>query len=79
MTKPIPIISNNFKLGDKSDQIWCGDLCCECEFVSKLDHGKMLWHDTDFLYFRLVFWDNVDGKLIMNKWESSRKISDLLD
>ena len=69
-----------FKLGDKTKNIWSGDLVSECEFICYLEDGhKMLFYDVTYKCFRRVFSELSDsGEYIMNGWNCSDRMSELL-
>lgn len=68
-----------FKLGDKINDVWAGDLVTECEFVAEMGQGRMLFYDTKFKCFRRVYITvDKDGKPYMNGWDCGSKPSDLL-
>jgi len=68
-----------FKLGDKTTDIWCGDIVTECEFIANLKCGLMLFYDTTDKSFRRVFIEvDDDGHPYMNGWDCASKPSKLL-
>ena len=67
-----------FKLGDKTKDIWSGDLVSECEFIADLGEGRMLFYDIKDQSFRRVFIE-FDGKRpYMNGWKCAKKPSELI-
>lgn len=69
-----------FKLGDKTRNIWCGDLISECEFITNLGQGRMLFYDIDYKCFRLVFLESYDGgnTVRLNGWKAASSITEIL-
>lgn len=68
-----------FKLGDKTTDVWAGDIVTECEYLGDLGQGRMLFYDTRFKCFRRVFIVvDEDGKPYMNGWDCAKKPSELL-
>lgn len=49
------MIYSEFKIGEKTKEIWAGDLVTECEFLAKLGNGQMLFYDIEYKCFRRVF------------------------
>jgi hypothetical protein len=66
---------SQFKSGEKTKKIWCGDLVCNCEFIKDLEEGRMLFYDIDNDCFRLVYpeWDNREKTYLLNGWKCSKK------
>jgi hypothetical protein len=74
-------MKNRFKLGDKSDVVWAGELVHECEFITYLPKGQMIWYDLQDQCFRKVYCELVDIKSLkasLNGWECANSISELL-
>jgi len=70
---------NQFKLGDRTKDVWAGDLVSECEYIADLGYGTMLFYDIKFKCFRKVFWHRLeDGKFILNGWNCANCPSELL-
>ena len=68
-----------FKLGEKTKDIWSGDIVSECEFLADLGEGRMLFYDTDDKSFRRVFVEmDDDGRPYMNGWKCAKKPSELV-
>ena len=67
-----------FKLGDKTRDIWSGDIVSDCEYLADLGEGRMLFYDTTCKCFRRVFIDATDGILGLNGWKCTNKPSKLL-
>lgn len=56
-----------FKIGDITEEIWCGDIVTKCEFIKKLGLGLMLFKECDSGTYRLVYRER-DGSL--NGWNA---------
>jgi hypothetical protein len=67
-----------FKVGDKTKDIWAGDIVSECEFLADLGEGRMLFYDVTCKCFRRVFIEVNDGKPYMNGWKCGSKPSKLV-
>lgn len=68
-----------FKLGDKTEDVWAGDIVTKCEYLADLGQGRMLFYDTRFKCFRRVFIVvDKDGEPYLNGWDCAGKPSDLL-
>jgi len=67
-----------FKLGDKTRDVWAGDLVSTCEYLGDLGQGRMLFYDVTFKCFRRVFIFVQDGIPHMNGWDCSDQPSKLL-
>jgi hypothetical protein len=69
---------SQFKLGEVTDKIYCGDLASQCEYLADLGEGRMLFYDITSKCFRRVFpqWEN--NKYILNGWACAPKPSQLL-
>lgn len=68
-----------FKIGQKTNNVWSGDLVRECEFIAYLDRGAgMLFYDIDSRCFRYVFWQYMNGKFILNGWKCAKTVSELI-
>ena len=68
-----------FTIGQKTKDVWSGDLVRECEFITYLDKGRgMLFYDLSSRCFRYVFWQYHMGKFIMNGWRCAKTVSELL-
>lgn len=68
-----------YSIGDKEDRVWAGDLVTICEFITYCKHGTMIFYDLKNQCFRRVFYDtDYKGNEILNGWECSKTISDLL-
>jgi len=68
----------DFRLGDKTKDVWAGDIVTECEYLGELGQGRMLFYDTRFKCFRRVFIEMCDGEPILNGWDAASKPSKLL-
>lgn len=68
----------NFKLGDKTNRVWHGDLVTECEYICNLGQGRMLFYDTKSKCFRRVFIEETNGVFILNGWDCANTPSELL-
>lgn len=66
------------KIGDKTKEIWSGDIVTECEFLGHIDGGKMLFYDVDFKCFRAVYFEIYEGNTILNGWTCAKKPSELI-
>ncbi len=70
---------SKFKLGEKTRDVWCGDIVEECEFVCDYSQGRMIFYDIKSKCFRLAFYEECGyGKLILNGWKCASSISELL-
>lgn len=68
-----------FEVGDKTRNIWSGDLVSECVFLANIGQGRMLFYDETFKCFRRVFIEvDDDGRPYMNGWNCASKPSTLL-
>jgi hypothetical protein len=68
-----------FKLGDKTKDVWAGDIVTNCEYLGDLGQGRMLFYDTWFKCFRRVFiFVDENGEPYMNGWNCYSKPSKLL-
>ena len=68
-----------FKVGEATENIWCGDIVTKCEFLADLGSGQMLFYDVNDKSFRKVFIEvDDDGKPYMNVWNCASKPSKLL-
>lgn len=67
-----------FEIGEKTQDVWAGDLVIDCEYLGDLGQGRMLFYDTTFKCFRRVFIDVLDGEPYMNGWDSASRPSKLL-
>ena len=68
-----------FKIGESTEDVWCGDLVTKCEFLSDLGFGHMLFYDTRSKLFRRVYIEvNDDGEPYMNGWDCASRPSKLL-
>jgi hypothetical protein len=68
----------DFKLGDKTNAVWNGDMTTECEYIANLGEGRMLFYDVRLKCFRKVFIEISEGKPILNGWRSAYTPSELL-
>jgi len=66
------------KLGDKTKQVYSGEILTECEYICDLGRGRMLFYDTFFKCFRSVFLRYYEGKIIMDGWECAPTPSQLI-
>ena len=48
------IFKKRFKKGDVTDEVWCGDIVTQCEFLAYLPDGNMLFFDKKFKCNRIV-------------------------
>ena len=70
---------SNFRLGDKTTEIWCGDIVSHCEFICNLGEGRMLFYDITFKCFRRVFPEfRENNEIILNGWNCSHRPSLLI-
>ena len=68
-----------FKLGDKTRSVISGDLVTECEFLSDLGNGQMLFYDITLKCFRRVFIAaDGGGTLYLNGFTCASRPSKLL-
>lgn len=67
-----------FKLGDKTQEVWAGDIVTTCEYLADIGQGRMLFYDTKFKCFRRAFIEVVDGEPCLNGWDCANKPSELL-
>lgn len=68
-----------FKFGDKTKEVYCGDIVAECEFIT-YHHGALIFYDTTFKCFRRVFWlMDVDRNYYMNGWTCAATIGGLIN
>lgn len=67
-----------FELGDKTTDVWAGDLVCDCEYLGELGQGRMLFYDVTNECFRRVFIQFSNGNFILNGWDCASKPSELL-
>ena len=68
-----------FKIGDKTKDIWAGDLVSECEYLGNLKKGRMLFYDVTFKCFRSTFIEiDEDGKPYLDGWKCADRPSKLL-
>lgn len=67
-----------FEVGDKTKDIWSGDLVSECVFLANIGQGRMLFYDETFKCFRRVFIEMCDGEPCLNGWDCASKPSKLL-
>jgi hypothetical protein len=68
-----------FKLGDKTRSVIAGDIVTECEFITDLKEGQMLFYDVHFKCFRKVF-IAVDGggDIYLNGFDYASRPSKLI-
>lgn len=67
------------KIGDKTKEIWSGDIVTECEFLGHIDGGRMLFYDTTLKCFRSVFFEIDEGSMVLNGWKAASKPSELIN
>jgi hypothetical protein len=69
----------NFKLGDKTRDVWAGDIVTTCEYLGSLGQGRLLFYDTTCKCFRRVYIavSNL-GEPYLNGWDSVDEPSKLL-
>lgn len=67
-----------FKLGNKTKDIWAGDLVTECEYLGELGQDRMLFYDTKFKCFRRVFIEMTHGEPVLSGWDCADRPSKLL-
>jgi hypothetical protein len=67
-----------FKLGEKTRDVWAGDLVHECEYIADMGQGRMLFYDIKNKCFRRVFLEMSHGKVCMNGWDCSDSPSKLM-
>lgn len=87
MKKPLYLSCNlmknkkfKFTVGEKTTNIWCGDVVTECEFLADLESGQMLFYDVKSKCFRKVFIDvSPEGEPYMNGWNCESKPSKLIN
>ncbi len=63
----------NFKIGEITDKVWCGDFVTECLFLQKFRDGSMHFYDLTCKCYRRATWDiNHDNEIILNGWNSHK-------
>lgn len=69
-----------FEVGEKTRDVWSGDLVSDCVFLATIGQGRMLFYDETFKCFRRVFIevDPGSGEPYMNGWDCASKPSKLL-
>jgi hypothetical protein len=67
-----------FKVGDKTKDVWAGDFVATCEYLCNLGQGRMLFYDVECKCFRRVFVEVVDGNPCLNGWDCASTPSKLL-
>lgn len=60
-----------FKFGDITDQVWCGDIVTKCEFIQILPNKRLLFWDYTFKCFRYCYWEVLHNEFILNGWDCS--------
>lgn len=76
MTKP----KFKFEIGDRTTDVWHGDLITECVFLANLPFGQMLFYDIQSKVFRRVFIDVDDnGNPYMDGWTCAECPSELFN
>ena len=68
----------NFTIGEKTKDVWAGDIVTTCEYLGNLGQGRMLFYDTTFKCFRRVFVEVVNGDPYLNGWDCANKPSELI-
>lgn len=69
-----------FKIGERTTDVWCGELVTTCEFLTNLGSGQMLFYDITNKCFRKVDIEfDDDGVLFMNGWDCSQIPSKLIN
>lgn len=67
-----------FEFGERTTDIWCGDLVITCEFITNLKNGQMLFFDIENKCFRKVFIEVNDNNVpYMNGWNCASVPSEL--
>ena len=70
---------SKYKLGHRTNRIWAGDIVSECEFVTDISEGRMIFYDIKFKCFRIVFYElNNENDFILNGWKCANTISELI-
>jgi hypothetical protein len=68
-----------FKLGQKTKDVWSGDLVSECVFLTDIGNKDMLFWDITFRCFRRVrIYKSSSGKKYMSGWDCASEPSELL-
>ena len=69
----------DFKLGEKTRNVWAGDLVVTCEYLGELSQGRKLFWDIENKCFRRVFneIDDDDGPCL-NGWDCADRPSKLI-
>lgn len=68
-----------FEIGEKTTDVWAGDIVTTCEYLGELGQGRMLFWDVQHKCFRRVFIAvGDDGKPYMNGWDCASRPSKLL-
>jgi len=66
------------KLGDRTKEIWVGDIVVECEYIADLGQGRMLFYDITTKCFRRVYFELYEGNAILNGWDCAKTVQELL-
>ena len=70
--------AKEYKIGEITKDVWCGDFVVECEFIKKLPKGQLLFYNPKSKVFHAAFWEVLDGEFILNGWNVAGKIKELL-
>ncbi len=69
-----------FKLGERTDEVWAGDLVTDCEFIADVGQGRMVFYDRGYRCFRLAFWEtDGEGWVRLNGWACNPSLSGLFE
>ena len=72
-------MKTNFKLGERTSDVWAGDIVTICEYIANIGQGRMLFWDINNKCFRRVFIELYsDGTPILNGWDCATCPSKLL-
>ena len=67
--------TKNFKFGEKTTNIYSGDIVSTCEFVADLGKGRLLFWDVTFKCFRRTKVRRGDGELYLDGWDCESRPS----
>ena len=67
-----------YKFGERTKDIWSGDIVTICEFIMTLPNQRLLFYDIDCKIFRSCFWQVIQGGFVLNGWDCTGTIKDLI-
>ena len=66
-------MTTSFNPGQRTKSVWCGDFVTDCEFISSLPKGGLLFWDHTCECFRRAHYEKVYGEMVLNGWTCADK------